>query len=636
MADRVPIGFERWEPGHPWGDVVFSDRTRRPVADPDGAIENEVRGIATTFQQRGGAPPAPTPVPAPTPALTGAPSAVEPTLPPEPYQPPPAAPASPMLPAPTPGQPTTSGSPAAAVAAQFGLQPNSRQPAAAAAPAATAPAARQTPAEQVIRNVAPNLMPAAANVTVRGPDPVGAERVRGTSDAALLLRGESIRQAEEGSRENLESAMLAAQQGYARGVNQYFTAKGQEAAEQQAKDIVAGKKAQLAATPLDPKRYVHRSTWATALAIIGGAAGIVAEATSSLSRNPQKYKSTFVRDLLALMDQDLQLQRTERSEQINELEKQLGSREAAINYARSQALGGLAGAVDERQRFARSKEAYNLLGSASNELRAHALDAANRTDAQLLGDASASVQLAQPKPVAGGGRGTLNPETAEEQAVLKQNGVDDKTYAAYGKARLETGADATIGSADNALSVIDKVTAGQDVPGVGPIDKLMQPYMRGEDAAAVQQVVGMVNSQFVKAISGAAATDTERAHLQKVIEGRGTLADVKRGMAMVKDIAGRQLEVVNNTQPGAARAYDSILGLRRGRTQLTDEQRKRKGLQAKGGGQKVVAKEGDKEFYESPEAKRKREAREAREGRQQTSGNNDRDRVKGALFGGDE
>lgn len=245
---------------------------------------------------------------------------------------------------------------------------------------------------------------------------------------------------------------------------------------------------------------------------------------------------------------------------------------------------------------------------------------------------------AVPKPAAGAGAGgkaelPVNPETAEERAVLAANGVDDKAYRKYTDERLKTGADVFISSADAADQVIKQFAKGQDVPGSGPLDKLLQPAFREGDAAAVQQTTGMLTAQFGKLISGASMQEGERKMLQGLIEGRGTLDDWKRGINMLRRHAGTQLETLDNGYSGEARSFGAIQDMRKGRRTVTDEQAARRDAQLKPkDGAQVVSKDAaGKEYYESPEAKRRREAREARERQPRRGSAGDRARIAQGL-----
>ncbi len=613
MAERIPIGFERWEPGHPWGDVIFSDSTRQSVQDPDGSIEQEAKSIATSFGAEGGAFTASSMLPPSRPAVgPSTQSAIGAAGETPPWvraamaesqdavanagpvtasgsaraaaggvageKQPPVWIASAMGAQPTgaPPVPGTSENKAARVFAEQGMSPPQPAP---QGPMASPTQPRRNPAEAAIAFVAPHLRPTAATVQTSGKDPVAADGVRAVNASALDLRGRSINEWQQAQHDTLTSQMQLERQAYGEGVARQFGAMGAEATQLRVKQEVAARKAAVAAEPIDPGRYLSTSGMRTALAIIGGVAGALAETTSTLSNSREKYKSTFVRDLLNIVDMDVASQREAKSSTLADLESKLGSAEAAVAYAQATAREALAQRLEAGQRFARTAEAYNTIGSAANEMRAQALSRHAQADALVMGDVSTSLQFSAPNPVAGSGSAPVNAETGEEQALLTANGTDSKRLAAYGAARLATGADGTIGVADDAEKAIAKLTAGQDVPGTGPIDKLFQPLLRGPDAAAVQQKLNMVNAQFTRAVSGAAATDAERAHLTKIIEGRGTLDDIKRGLTMVKAIAGRQLETLNASQSGEARAYEGIKGLRAGRQTLTAEQERRRTIQ---------------------------------------------------------
>jgi hypothetical protein len=191
-----------------------------------------------------------------------------------------------------------------------------------------------------------------------------------------------------------------------------------------------------------------------------------------------------------------------------------------------------------------------------------------------------AVERTRPKPTAP--VIPLNPETAAEQAVLAQNGVADKAYRKYTNERVKTGVDAFLQTADDAESTITRLTEGQDVPGSGPLDRLLQPVTREGDAAAVQQASGMLTAQFGKLISGASMTDAERKNLVKLVEGRGTLDDWKRGIQLLRNHGTAQLETLNTGYPGESRAYDAIKGMRQGRKGISDEQRSRRDRQLGG------------------------------------------------------
>lgn len=190
---------------------------------------------------------------------------------------------------------------------------------------------------------------------------------------------------------------------------------------------------------------------------------------------------------------------------------------------------------------------------------------------------------AVPKPVKGAGKGPVNAETAQDQAALAANGVDQKAFTKYGTERQKLGADVTLRHIADARQIIKDLTekGSTDVPGVGPIDKPTQALLRSNDASKVQQALGQVVTTFIKNRSGSAVTDAERNYLEKIITGSGSnqMEGIDNGLRHVEAEVGQQLDVLNTANSGAARAYDQINRNRSGRVKLTDEQKKNRAHQ---------------------------------------------------------
>ncbi len=86
----------------------------------------------------------------------------------------------------------------------------------------------------------------------------------------------------------------------------------------------------------------------------------------------------------------------------------------------------------------------------------------------------------------------------------------------------------------------------------------------------------MTKAQFIKSISGAAVTEPEAKRLEGLVQGPGwrpTRETVTRGLQLIKGVAEAQLDSVNAAHSDAADAYSEIHSVRRGRVQLTDEQK---------------------------------------------------------------
>jgi hypothetical protein len=169
----------------------------------------------------------------------------------------------------------------------------------------------------------------------------------------------------------------------------------------------------------------------------------------------------------------------------------------------------------------------------------------------------------------------LNPETREEFAIFQANGVDPNAPA-YRKYTEERQAVApTLGAVDDAERVLAKFTGGEDVPGVGPLDELLAKArpLTSDEASAVRQVQQNVVDAFLRARSGAAVTEQERESLTRVIEGRGTYADVKRGLQIVRNQEQRKLDAYDSNYPHYARVVKQLDALRKGRARAGAQQR---------------------------------------------------------------
>lgn len=186
------------------------------------------------------------------------------------------------------------------------------------------------------------------------------------------------------------------------------------------------------------------------------------------------------------------------------------------------------------------------------------------------------------KPKAGPKPNYLNPETQEEFAVFQANGVDPNAPA-YRKFTEERQAVApTLGAVDDAERVLAKFTGGEDVPGVGPLDELLAKTrpLTSDEASAVRQVQQNVVDAFLRARSGAAVTEQERESLTRVIEGRGTYADVKRGLQIVRNQEQRKIDAFDSGFPHFARVVKQLEGLRKGRARAGAQQRQDAAFQA--------------------------------------------------------
>lgn len=465
---------------------------------------------------------------------------------------------------------STPAAPPAEPAAAPQPAPVAATPAPAAAPQPPAPAAPTVASPAAPPPVAPPAMPGGGGMPVVGRVE---ENALGADAAPVRERAvEAARAEEQGDLAGAEAKAAMADE-RARLVGEELArqdaaleadkveADRSKAAVQQA----TARYEEISAAPLDPgQAFGSEPAWFKVLTLIGMAAGAASSGRNmTLEAVDREIESSLAR------------QKEVKNSEISRLQGVLGDEQAALAATRARMLGAAEKRFELGILEADNEGEAAFMRASRESFKAKRLKA----EGEAIAATATGIKTQSAPPVAGPAVAPVNAETAEERALLQANGVDEKALAAYGKARIDLGVDSAKSTAANALDTIEKVTQGQDVPGVGPVDKLLQPLLRGEDAAAVQQTLNMVNAQFVKAISGAAATDSEREHLQKVIEGRGTLADVKRGLAMVQGIADRQLETLDGSQPNAARAFEGISGLRESRRTLSAKQAKDKAQQ---------------------------------------------------------
>lgn len=496
----TPVGFERWEPGHPWGDVVFDDGSRTSVSDPDGSIEGDVRqsgarysanpdladpmGEATQQAPLTGAANAlpaedatanipPPPPPPPRPGMTADPATPLPTgAPPTPAETAPlqaspgelaglAGQAPPGAPPNTPG---TSQNPAADVVALHGITP----PAAAAPAAPGAPGAPTEPgaaptappgaagqpapqppppdgmshAEASIRALAPDLIPEKAEVKSEGPDAQNAQEIRDVAGEALLQRGKAINETVQAGTLNNQDQAQAADQAYYQAWIARNQALGDAGALTTARDQAAATLATVKQTPVQP--HQDFAGWFVGLSILGGLAGGAAEGFSG-----GKVRNSTLDMLNEIVNRWVDVQKYNKGLLVSSLEQQLGDKNAAIMVARGKFKDALADQADAKARFARSTEGMRQLGATAATLRAQALDDYNKTQAVVMGKATQSVKFGAPKAGAGP---VLDNDVTRELAV---NGVSPKAYAEGLEKKIGAGENAPTlnGAVDRVLQV---------------------------------------------------------------------------------------------------------------------------------------------------------------------------------------
>lgn len=495
----TPVGFERWEPGHPWGDVVFDDGSRASVSDPDGSIEQDARQMGARYSAN---PDLADPMGAAAQQapLTGAASALPVEAPPQDIPPPPPPPprpgmtADPATPLPTgapptpaetaplqaspaelaglsgqappgapPNTPGTSQSPVADVLAMHGITPPAAASPAApggpgappepgAAPAAPAgapgqPAPAPPPdgmshAEASIRALAPGLLPTGAEVKSEGPDAENAQEIRDVAGEALLQRGKAINQTVTAGTQNYQDQAQAADQAYYQAWIARNQALGDIGAATQARDASAAKIATAKQTPIQP--HQDFPGWFVAMSVLGGLAGGFANGASGGS-----VRNSTLDMLNEIVNRWVDVQKYNKGLLVSSLEQHLGDDNAAIMMARGKFKDALADQADAKSKFARTTEGMRQLQATAATLRAQALDDYNKTQAVVMGKATQSVKFGAPKAGAGP---VLDNAVTRELAV---NGVSPEKYAAGLEKKIGAGETAPTlnGAIDRVLQV---------------------------------------------------------------------------------------------------------------------------------------------------------------------------------------
>lgn len=442
----VPIGFERWDPGHPWGDVIYDDGSRTSVPDPDGSIEAEASAMGARFN----AMPKAAPTPVPQPSVTGAaspplqPSTPSPDVPaPAPTAdrgpPPPAQPSAqplgqsaaptprqplPLGPAPFGANPSTAQSPAARAVADQGIDPNSLRPGGAQG---------GSPAARAVLAHAPNLMATTGEVSSEAPDQQTQSGVRAASDAALSLRGQSINENLQAQAQNLNDQARQANVDYLRAWPKQLMAQADEAAAQKARDNAAAQLAKVRATPLD--NHPDFPEWMVVTSLLGGIAGGFNQGFTGGA-----YKSTTPGVLHQLVSEWADNQRFNKSQLLQGLEEQLGDKNAALAAAKAGLHEAIANVADSQARYARTVQSARELSAAAKASRATALDEWGKTQTIVAGKESEKATMAF----------GLNNEITQ---ALAQQGVSPQMYDAGLSKKI-------VGGGDNALTLNQAIDLG--------------------------------------------------------------------------------------------------------------------------------------------------------------------------------
>lgn len=405
----TPVGFERWEPGSPWGDVVFADGSRHSVEDPDGTIEAEAKQYGARYNAQ----PKPPSDPRSEPPLTGAagpplaPSTPAPPVMPatQPLTPEERAPltAAPELAeleqglASMPRQmPSAEQSTTARVLAENGIDPGSLKP---KAPAGGASTAGVSPALAAVQAHAPSLIPGRAAAGYEGPDTETRGAVQSASDVALGLKNQSIDETIAAKGQGLQDQSAAANAAYFDAFKRQQEQLGANAALTGAKNAAAEKLAKAKETPIAD--HPDFPDWFVAASIFGSIAGGFNEGFTG-----GRYKSTTLPMIQELVSGWRETQKYNKGNLISSLETQLGDAGSALTAGEAKLKDALADMAEAQAKTARTVEGSRELQATAKALRAQSIEDWAKTQTTVMGRESQQLQLAPPAPT---GTGARNP-----------------------------------------------------------------------------------------------------------------------------------------------------------------------------------------------------------------------------------
>lgn len=560
------IGFERWQPNHPWGDVKFDDGTVRPVEDPSGEIEREVNSIAQRL--------APPPMPDQRLAQVGPGGMVSPA----PFTPEQGAQLAgavqQVADAVAPGMP---GTPRAA-------EVDARRAAAAPAPGAPPAAPGEPPpmlarpeeepnrAEQVIDKMGLGGLIAVrtgptqgrfqpSSRSTQGPVDADRESVLTTSDEALKLRGSQI--GEYGRAEQLSATRDAITGAVMRDEGKADAERltGQNAELARRRTEVQRKLSGTAALKEDPKRAWSRmSGWQIAFTAIAAAAGGVKTAVLG-------GENATLRAVREMIDDDIAAQRNDKTSMLHEYERQLGDLDAAELALKADMKEALAKEAEGQTRVAKSSDRLNHLKGIMDGLGADALDARATLEQRMMG-----VQQSTDRYVPGtpGGIQVINP-TVEQ---LKRLNITEADWDKFTNAKA--------GDLPGAASIVNGVRAlderiatvqaiadahGGTIPSTGVIDFNRSDALRQLGArlgfkgqVSATEVKQLAGQQFLEAQALIKGIPSDRD--TKIIEdvvGAGTTDSFKRGVEYFRGQANSQLRARAQVFPGREQAAIEML-----------------------------------------------------------------------------
>ncbi|HEY3493736.1 MAG TPA: DUF456 domain-containing protein [Polyangiaceae bacterium] len=322
------------------------------------------------------------------------------------------------------------------------------------------------------------------------------------------------------------------------------------------------------ADELDPSRVFTGSPgtgWGLVSTILGAIVGGVA-------LGPLGAITMAVRGVDKAIRQDLELQKEQKNSRLKQYETILGDQQLAYQRLYSQQLNLAAQQAETLAAESKARGTFAQMGAVSEQIRAlHGREQASFTkDHQTKRSLEYTNEMLLKKQ--GPAAPTLAPETAPVLEAFRRHGVDvkDPGYRDYVQKRVEQAP--YMGAVKQAGSTLENTMArlgGQDVPGYGRFDERIPVEALGPEAKAVQQTFNNAVDEFGRKKSGAAITKDEWEFLQRIARGGGSLAEMRRGVEIMRRRGQTALDEYDRGFPQYRNLQRELDGIERGQNPKT-------------------------------------------------------------------
>jgi hypothetical protein len=324
---------------------------------------------------------------------------------------------------------------------------------------------------------------------------------------------------------------------------------------------------------LDPARVFTGGggAWPIIQTLLGVAGGIVLGAVGGAPAG----LAMILGSLQRAVGDDIARQREAKNSRLKYLTEVLGDENLAIQRLKTEQYNLIQLTNASLAADARARKALSAAIPLQDALNAeHARETVNfnrqhetKVTTEVVG--KQFLEMTQPKGPAA--RPGLAPETAEEAAIWQKHGVDrhSPAFRQFNEARAKIAP--VTGAVRDAKTVLEAVAQGQDVPGFGNWDEftlwLSRQAQEGNEAAAnAVQTIGFAHEFMLRDLSGAAVTAPEEKRvLEKLLSGRFTTSDLRRGLDIVDKYAARKVSEWDRQYPEFNRAAQEVEQLGRSR-----------------------------------------------------------------------